>query len=185
MTNINFENQRLLDVIDEDDKVIGSISRAEAHRRGLLHREIHVWMFDKDLNIIFQKRGLHKASAGLLDATVGGHVDHGEDYLESAIREAKEETNIKINPSDLLLLKKIRGKDLSQGLGVTNNFLRAIYVYKNPVDYTKIKKEKGIPAGGFQKLAPEFLSSLRNDDTNTFIPFVFKEELPYIVNYIK
>src|SRR5258708_3806596 len=109
MTNINFENSRLLDVVSQNDKVIDLKTRTDVHRLGLRHREIHVWLFDGKHNMYFQKRGLHRPSAGLLDATIGGHVNKGEEYLNAAIRETKEETGISILASDLILLKKFKG----------------------------------------------------------------------------
>lgn len=183
MANIDYENQRILDVVNEKDKVIGSIKRTDVHRLGLLHREVHVWMFDEDLNIIFQKRGLHRQTAGLLDATVGGHVDKGENYLAAAIRETKEETGISVSSSDLIFLKKLRGKP-DPSLGTQGNFIRYIYIYKKPVGYKKIKKEVGIPGGGFQKLSLNFLANSNKDDMRVFIPFVFTKEIPEVLKYI-
>ena len=94
MTNLNYENKRILDVIDKNDKIVDSKSRIDIHRLGLLHREIQVWIFDKNKNIFFQKMGLHKKSAGLLDATIAGHPNKGEEYLDAAVRETKEEIGI-------------------------------------------------------------------------------------------
>ena len=63
MVNLNYENERFLNVVDENDEVIDSKSRIDIHRLGLLHREIHVWMFDENKNIFFQTRGLDRPSA--------------------------------------------------------------------------------------------------------------------------
>ncbi|MCX6747764.1 MAG: NUDIX domain-containing protein, partial [Candidatus Nomurabacteria bacterium] len=82
--------EEFLDIVDEDDVVTGSRNRNDVHIFGLLHREVHVWFFDKKNNIFFQKRGVNKSSGGLFDATVGGHVDSEEDYSTAAIREVKE-----------------------------------------------------------------------------------------------
>ena len=133
MTNVVYENKRMLEVVNESDEVIDSKPRSEIHRLGLLHREIHVWMFDENHNIIFQKRGLHSQSAGLLDATVGGHANAGEDYIDTAVREVKEETGMTISPSDLALLTKFREKSSlvkEDYLGTVNNFIRVVYIYK-------------------------------------------------------
>lgn len=185
MTNLDYENKRLLEVVTEDDEVVGAQTRTEVHRLGLLHREVHVWMFDKDFNIIFQKRGLHARSAGLLDATAGGHVNQGEDYLEAAVREMEEETGISIATSDLILLGKLRGlEDKEKNLGLKiNNFIRSVYIYKSPVNFQKIIKESGIPGGGFQKISKELL--LKHDNIEVFMPFVFREEIPLVLKYIK
>ena len=40
MTDINEENNKILDVVDENDNIIDLKSRTEIHRLGLFHREI-------------------------------------------------------------------------------------------------------------------------------------------------
>src|SRR4029078_10371505 len=97
MTDIDYENNRLLDIVNENDEIIDAKARKDVHRLGLLHREVHVWIFDEDKNIFFQKRGLHRTSPGLLDASVGGHVNVGEDYIEAAVRETLEEAGVSIS----------------------------------------------------------------------------------------
>ncbi len=189
-----YENQRpsnkeIIDVVDEDDKVIDTRSRADVHRLGLLHREINVWMFDKDNNIIFQKRGLHTSGAGLLNSTVGGHLGAGENYLEGAVRETREETDLQINPEDLVLLRMFRGTKTSSSEDNvwkrTNNFIRAIYIYKHPVDEARVKKELKIPGGGFQKLSPSLLLNPDSEYADMFQKFVLNEELPHVLKYLK
>lgn len=186
MANMDSENKRLLDVVNENDEIIDSMPRIDAHRIGLLHREVHVWMFDENKNIIFQKRGLHNASAGLLDATAGGHVNKGEDYVEAAVREVKEETSISISPNDLILLKKVRGEERAEDpFGKINNFIRAVYIYNKPVNPHKLKIEPGIPGGNFQKLSIVFLDSEEDTAKKSILPFVVENELPDILTYIK
>jgi len=186
MTNLHYENTKILDVVNENDEIIDSKLRSEIHHLGLLHREIKVWMFDKNKNIFFQKMGLHKRSAGFLDSTIGGHVNKGESYLEAAIRETKEETGISAVPSDLVLLKKIKVPDEHQDdLGGTiNNFIHSMYIYKNPIDEKMLKKENGIPRGGFQKLSSNFLLHPSQEHKQMIKDFVLTKEIPYVLNYI-
>jgi isopentenyldiphosphate isomerase len=33
----------MLEIVDENDNVIGLETREKVHREGLLHREIHIW----------------------------------------------------------------------------------------------------------------------------------------------
>ncbi|MEX2052200.1 MAG: NUDIX domain-containing protein [Candidatus Paceibacterota bacterium] len=186
MTDINFENNRLLDVVNEDDQIIDSKPRKDVHRLGLLHREIHVWMFDENKNIFFQKRGLHRTSPGLLDVTIGGHVNVGENYNEAAVREAKEETGISLSASDLVFLKKFRGTNTTgDPINRINNFIRISYIYKYPIKEGQINKEVGIPGGGFQKLSINFLQSPDKEYINMFHKFMFNNELPYVLEYLK
>jgi isopentenyldiphosphate isomerase len=88
--------EEILDVVDENDNVIGQEPRSKIHREGLFHREVHVLFITPNKEIIFQKRGINKDSyPGLLDATVGGHVSQGETYETAALKEMEEETGIK------------------------------------------------------------------------------------------
>ncbi len=186
MTDINFENNRILDVIDDNDEIVDSKSRIEIHELGLLHREIHVWMFDKDRNIFFQKRGLHATSAGLLDATVGGHVNQGEKYIDAAMREIEEESGIQAQMSDLVLINKLKLLEDSQSNlgGKINNSIRSIYLYKKAIDENMLTKEEGIPGGGFQKLSYDFLLNLPKEHSQMIKSFVLTNEIPDVLNYL-
>lgn len=184
MVNIESENKRLIDVVDENDEIVDSKSRNEVHRLGLLHREVHVWMFDDDKNLFFQKRGLHRPSAGLLDATVGGHVNKGESYEEAAIRETKEETGLDITTKNLILLKKLSSFYGSGILSPVNNFFRCVYIYDKPVQEEAIHRESGIPGGGFQKLSLTYLEN-NNINAGMFDKFILSDEIPEILAFLK
>ncbi|OGI68396.1 hypothetical protein A2738_00715 [Candidatus Nomurabacteria bacterium RIFCSPHIGHO2_01_FULL_42_15] len=186
MTNLNYENKRILDVIDKNDKIVDSKSRIDIHRLGLLHREIQVWIFDKNKNIFFQKMGLHKKSAGLLDATIAGHPNKGEEYLDAAVRETKEETGISVTPSDLIFIKKLKVLHHTQDDfgGTINNFIRSVYVLKKPINEEMLKKEDGIPGGGFQKLSYNFLLNLPKEYKQMIKNHILEKEIPDILKYL-
>ncbi|MEX2052198.1 MAG: NUDIX domain-containing protein [Candidatus Paceibacterota bacterium] len=187
MANINYEKGRLLDVVNENDESVDLKSRTLVHLLGLLHREVHVWMFDKNKNIFFQKRGIHRPTAGKLDATVGGHVNSNESYLEAAVREAKEETGISVSSEDLIFLIKLKSITtplLDDSLGTNNNFFRSVYIYKHPIKEKKLKKEAGVPGGGFEKLSYGKLSNPNEKPTVAFSKYILTQELPLVLKYI-
>ena len=96
----------VFDIVDERDRVIGQRSRAETHRLGLLHRAVHVLVFDDAARVLLQKRSLSKDSnPGLWDTSVGGHLDSGEDYDGAALRETAEELGIALRQPPPLLFK--------------------------------------------------------------------------------
>ncbi len=177
-------DQEFLNTINEKDEILDSKSRTEIHTLGLLHREIHVWIFDKNQNIFFQKRGSSKSSAGLFDASVGGHVDKGEDYLKAAIRELEEEAGISATAPDLVLLRKFRATSRDDTQKTINNFLRAIYIYKYPISEEKIKKEDKDISAGFEKFSTDFLSNVNDSNTALFDQYILTEEIPYVLQYI-
>lgn len=176
------EKKEYLDIVNDLDQIIGSELRENIHKNGLLHREVHVWLYTKDNEIIFQKRGIHKDSAGLLDATVGGHVDKGEDYQEAAIREIKEEVGIEIIPEDLIFLKKFN--KLYKKDNFINNFIRTIYILKNPIELNKITKETGNDGVDFKKIQRSYFSKENINNKEDFDEFILNEEIPEILNFL-
>lgn len=90
-------NVEILDVIDEDDKVIGTMAHADINKKLLPHRIVHVLIFDKKGNMLLQMRSAKKSFCPLHWSTaVGGHVQSGESYEEAALREFEEELGVKV-----------------------------------------------------------------------------------------
>lgn len=82
----------LLDIVDDNDLVIGSLARGEIHQRGLKHRSVHVLVFDGDDSLLLQKRSMEKDQcAGMWDTSCAGHVESGQSYADTAPRELQEE----------------------------------------------------------------------------------------------
>lgn len=87
----------LFDVVDENDRVLRQETRAEVHRQKLLHRSIHVLVFDRACRVFLQKRSLAKDTApGCWASSCSGHVDAGEDYDQAVVRELAEEIGITV-----------------------------------------------------------------------------------------
>lgn len=85
----------IFDVVDENDQVTGTSTRGEVHANGLLHRAVHVFVFNKRGDLLLQQRSLLKdAHPGVWDSSVSGHLDSGEDYEPAAVRELQEEMGI-------------------------------------------------------------------------------------------
>jgi 16S rRNA (adenine1518-N6/adenine1519-N6)-dimethyltransferase len=85
----------IFDVVDADDQVTGTATRAEVHAQKLTHRAVHVFVFNKRGDLLLQKRSLLKDMCpGLWDSSVSGHLDSGESYEAAAVRELEEEMGI-------------------------------------------------------------------------------------------
>lgn len=86
----------IFDVVDGNDKVVGQKTRGEVHAEKLLHRAVHVFVFNKRGDLLLQQRSMFKdAHPGVWDSSVSGHLDAGEDYLPAAVRELEEEMGIR------------------------------------------------------------------------------------------
>ena len=87
--------EEIFDVVDANDQVIGTATRAEVHAQKLTHRAVHVFVFNKRGDLLLQKRSLLKDMCpGLWDSSVSGHLDAGESYEAAAVRELEEEMGI-------------------------------------------------------------------------------------------
>ena len=86
-----------VDVVDENDNFIKTVSRKESHEKWLLHRVVHVLIFNSAGQMYIQKRSQKMdTNPGLWTSSAAGHVTSGQSYLETAKRETQEELGIKI-----------------------------------------------------------------------------------------
>lgn len=94
----------LLDLVDKNDQIIGTVWKDEAHNNpNLIHREIGVAIFHKN-KILLQQRSQHKTKEPLAwKITVAGHVAAGENPKKAAQRELNEELGFK---AELTFYKK-------------------------------------------------------------------------------
>jgi isopentenyldiphosphate isomerase len=177
--------KRKLEVIDDEGKVIGEETREKIHREGLLHKEIHVWFYTSDKEIIFQHRAKDKDTyPDKLDATVGGHVEIGEDYIQTAIKETEEETGLKLKPEDLKLIKIIKRKSFDEVTGKTNNAVKAQFTYCFRGKVSDLKVEKG-KAEGFEAWPIDKLLNITAEERKKFLPLVFSKDFIDIFKDIK
>ncbi|MFD9035901.1 NUDIX domain-containing protein [Streptomyces sp. NPDC059567] len=87
--------EEILDVVDEDDEVVGQAPRAEVYARGLIHRCAFIQVRDAQDRIFVHRRTPSKlVYPSLYDMFVGGVVGAGESYDEAALREAEEELGV-------------------------------------------------------------------------------------------
>jgi 16S rRNA (adenine1518-N6/adenine1519-N6)-dimethyltransferase len=85
----------IFDVVDINDQVTHTATRSEVHAQKLLHRAVHVFVFNKRGDLLLQKRSrLKDMCPGLWDSSVSGHLDSGESYATAAVRELHEEMGI-------------------------------------------------------------------------------------------
>jgi len=99
-------NTELLSVVDQNDHVIKTLPRHEIHALGLPHRAVHILVFNESGELFLQKRSMKKdLNKGLWDTSAAGHVDVGEEYTVSALRETQEELGINIVKSLQFLFK--------------------------------------------------------------------------------
>src|SRR5689334_3185602 len=107
--------EEIFDVVNERDEVIGRETRREVHRRGLMHRAVHVLVFNSRGQVFLQKRSMTKdRQPGLWDSSASGHLDSGEAYDACAVREAREELGLSLPRTPERLFKLAASKQTDQ-----------------------------------------------------------------------
>jgi 16S rRNA (adenine1518-N6/adenine1519-N6)-dimethyltransferase len=85
----------IFDVVDADDRVTGQASRHEVHRQKLLHRAVHIFVFNARGELFLQRRSRWKDTHPLRwDSSAAGHVNSGQTYDDTAPREVEEELGV-------------------------------------------------------------------------------------------
>ncbi len=107
------DNKEILDVVNDNDEVIGTVARGDImsikDKPGHYLRCVDIFIQRPNGDICLPRRSLHKKIApGGLDASASGHIPSGETYEQACIREIKEEMGIDVTISDLTLVATIR-----------------------------------------------------------------------------
>ncbi len=119
----------LLDVVDENNNLIGiKENRDIIHEKGLLHREIAIFIQNEKGEFLIQKRSANKKQAPNKWCLTTGHVELGEEYDKAAIRELKEELEIEIKEEELTPLGIFK-QSIKSGKVINNSFMK-YYFYK-------------------------------------------------------
>ncbi|MFD4873698.1 NUDIX hydrolase [Streptomyces sp. NPDC058420] len=96
----------ILDIVDEQDQVIGQSPRGDAYAQGLRHRATFIQARDAQGRVFVHRRTPTKlVFPSLYDMFVGGVVGAGESYDDAALREAEEELGVSGLPRPTFLFK--------------------------------------------------------------------------------
>lgn len=132
-----------MDIIDENDSVIGKVPRDEIRSKVLLHRGVLIFVFNSKGEIFVHKRTeTKKIYSGYYDLACGGGVDAGEGYEEAAYRESSEELGLK-NQKLKFLFKERYKSDIDNTL---------VSVYKTVYDGKITLQKDEIVSGKFMPL---------------------------------
>jgi isopentenyl-diphosphate delta-isomerase type 1 len=124
------------EILDERGARVGLAPRSRAHREGLWHRAVHVFVFRSDGRLLIQRRQLHKdICPGAWDLSAAEHLKPGESYLEGAVRGLREELGVEED----VALEEVAGVSPARldlpALGVKDYELQQSFrcVYDGPV----------------------------------------------------
>jgi isopentenyldiphosphate isomerase len=85
----------MVDIVDDDDQVIATVTRAEMRARRLQHRAVSIAVISGDARLLVHRRADDKDLwPGMWDMAAGGVVAAGESYEDAARRELAEELGV-------------------------------------------------------------------------------------------
>jgi isopentenyl-diphosphate delta-isomerase type 1 len=151
-------DNEILEIVDEDDNVIGLATRAEIHGKGLIHRAVHIFVFNSAGEIYVQRRSATKDKfPGVLDSSAAGHVDPGESYEWAAVRELQEELGLTGQVEEVLRVN---------ACPVTDNEHVVLYAVKT--DGEPAPNSDEIQWGGF--MMRDSLTNRMKEEPEDFVP---------------
>ncbi len=132
-------DDEILDVVDGHDQVIGTVNRKDYNQflqddSGFI-RAAELFIINSQGQLWVPVRTAHKTIApNGYDYSAAGHIESGEDYLETIVRETREEINLDIKPNDIEFVAKLKSLSIK--------YIRCIYLLRtdktpeyNPDDF--------------------------------------------------
>src|SRR4030095_5302026 len=93
--DMRLTNNERFPVVDKNDRILRDASRSQVHANNLLHRAVHILIFNPAGEVYLQQRSRWEDRHTLKwDSSAAGHVGATESYDETARRELKEELGI-------------------------------------------------------------------------------------------
>ncbi len=137
------------DIVDENGQPTGeTVERTFAHENGIRHRAAHIWIARKGeggWQVLLQKRSMDKDSfPGMLDTSSAGHIQAGDEPLESAIRELFEELGIAAQKEELHFagMFQIYFEKPFHGRLFKDYEIAYVYIYTNAVEIEQLTLQK-------------------------------------------
>lgn len=112
------------DVLDEEGNLTGKKKlRSDVHRDGDWHRAVHIWIINEKGEILLQSRCPTKDShPNMLDISCAGHLSSGDNSLDGALRELKEELGIEASEDKLQFIKTLKNSSKYTSTFINNEF---------------------------------------------------------------
>lgn len=165
-----------VDIIDEHNKIIGKVTKDEAHMKGLLHKTVIAEVIGSDGKWTLVKQSSDRQDAGKIVNPIGGHVEAGESEDEAVQREAFEEYGLRGDINFKLVGRKIFNREV---LGRKENHMFILYeIY---TDQEPVLNEESV---GFERFSKEELIKNLKENSDRFgdaFHFVVRSFYPEIL----
>jgi len=136
-------SKEYFDILDENGNKTGKTKlRSEVHKDGDWHKAVHIWIFNREGDILLQRRSPDKDSdPSMLDMSCAGHLIAGDSSIEGAIRELKEELNIDIKSEELKYIKTLKRPSKDKKVFINNEF-DDLYIVITDIDIKDMKYQE-------------------------------------------
>jgi isopentenyl-diphosphate Delta-isomerase len=151
-------DNEILEIVDMNDNVIGKATRAEIHSKNWIHRAVHIFVFNPKGEIYIQRRSSKKDRHPLkLDSSAAGHVDPGETYEQTALRELSEELSLEIPVEELFRLPASEETDYEH-----------VVLFSAQTSLIPEPNSDEVHSGEF--VSPDMLTSMMEEESGDFVP---------------
>ncbi len=139
------------DILNNDGSATGRKKERESvHTNGDLHGTSHIWIVkkrqDKDgILVLLQRRSKNKDSfPGCLDTSSAGHIESGGSFLDTALRELREELGIKAEEAELIFMFRLRThkEGFFHNKPFVDNQISNVYLLNRSPEDSEIKIQK-------------------------------------------
>jgi 8-oxo-dGTP diphosphatase len=134
--------------------------------RGEYHIVVDVWYKNLRGEFLISKRSLNKKYGNLWECT-GGSAIAGEDSLTAAMREAKEELGVELDPKNGRLFKSLN-------LAPTHPAFRDVWLFDQDIPIERVVLQKGETCDAMWATKAQIIEMI---DRGEFIP---REVIPYV-----
>ena len=152
----------LVEILNKQNEYTGSIKKRNELVDGEYRNLIHLWIIDDEGKILIQRRSKEKKHYPNKWSITSGCVNNKETFVETCIREAKEELNIDIEVNNLEYYMSFKKKPT----------IAQIFVLRQNVDLEKIIVQK------------EEVSEVRLVTKNELIELINNNECANTINYM-
>ena len=164
------ELDEILEIVDDNNNVIGKATRGECYEKGLLHRAVNIFIYNSKGQIFLHKRSDKKLKyPGYWDLSCSEHVKPGESFEVAAKRGLQEELNVEIELEEIIPIHRMDSSD-KEGKYHDNEL---IITYKGVYD-GKVKLDpEEVAAGKFFDVLE--VNKLIKNGKLQFTPWFLKE----------
>ena len=132
------------DILDENGNKTGETKlRKEVHRNGDWHKAVDIFIINDNNEILLQKRSAVKeAYPNMWTTSASGHLSAGDDSINAAIREIKEELGLTVTKEELRYLFTVKENKVWNDI-IDNEIVDVFLVNKNiNIDDLKLQEEE-------------------------------------------